>query len=365
MNDERPKIAVITGPTACGKSLCALSVARLVDAEIVNADSVQVYRGFDIGASKPSEEDLTLVPHHLYSIIEPDEPFDAGAFLRCANKVIGEILERGKLPLVVGGTGLYIRSLLCGLMPVDIPTEVKDFFASKIEELKCSADSKEEFCIRLHGWLRELDPESAKRISQSDLQRTKRAILVCLAAKKSFAQMQVEHGNRERKYRALVVALLPERNDLYRAAELRAERMLEDGLIEEVKTLRKQYPLNSRAFNAIGYRHVGLFLDGELGYPEMLELLKRDTRRFAKRQITWWRNQPNTLGWTRWRGRARWEDWTRSGRCQQAAPESNNLVLSERIPDLLAREIGIFCQPTLRQGGDAIYYLPVEGYRLF
>jgi tRNA dimethylallyltransferase len=327
-----------------------LSIARLVDAEIVNADSVQVYRGFDIGASKPSEEDFKFVPHHMYSMIEPDDPFDAGAFVSCARKVIGEILGRGKLPLVVGGTGLYIRSLLCGLMPVEVPTEVKGFFASKIEELECAAASEEEFCIRLHSWLRDLDPESAKRISQSDLQRTKRAILVCLAANRSFAQMQVEHGHRERKYRALVVVLLPERNDLYRAAELRAEQMLEGGLIEEVKTLREQYPLNSRAFDAIGYRHVGLFLDGELGYPEMLELLKRDTRRFAKRQITWWRNQPNTLGWTRW---------------QQAAPELNNPVFSEEIPDRLAREIGIFCQPTSRQGGDAIYYLPVEGYRLF
>lgn len=291
---------VITGPTGSGKSRIALTLAQRLKGEIVNADSVQVYRDFDIGSGKPSAEELSQVPHHLYSEIPPDQNFDAGLFRVLATKKIDQLVGKGALPILVGGTGLYIRSLLCGLVSMgEITEEARHALAGREKELSSITDDVKEQSRGLHDWLREIDEQTAAQVHPADLCRVRRALLVRLSTGDSLSMLQAQHRHSERDFRALVMAMLPKREKLYQAIDARVDRMLAEGLVAETEKLRSQYPLNSRPFAAIGYRHVGLFLDGKLAYPEMIELLKRDTRRFAKRQMTWWRNQPEALGWER------------------------------------------------------------------
>ncbi|MCC6221457.1 MAG: tRNA (adenosine(37)-N6)-dimethylallyltransferase MiaA [Deltaproteobacteria bacterium] len=292
------EIVVITGPTASGKSRLALEIARNRDAEIVNADSVCVYRHFDIGTSKPSAEDLKICPHHLISFLDPSEEYSAGRFMREADRVIREILARGKLPLVVGGTGLYIRALLSGLVAAEMDAEFDEaVFLEREAELKAVAESSEQFVHLMYSWLQAEDPDISKRISANDLGRIRRALRVKLCCDKQLSVLQEEHAGGEARYRALAIALFPGREGLYRAINKRVDDMIAQGLIEEVVYLRKKYSKECKAFGAIGYRHVSSYLDEVFSRDEMVELLKRDTRRYAKRQLTWWRNQAKKLGW--------------------------------------------------------------------
>ncbi|HQH27124.1 MAG TPA: tRNA (adenosine(37)-N6)-dimethylallyltransferase MiaA, partial [Oligoflexia bacterium] len=262
--------------------------------EIINADSVQIYRGFDIGASKPGPADFALVPHHLYSCVDPRERFDAAAFSRAAERTIAEVCQRQHLPLIVGGTGFYIRALISGLVPIsDISEDARKELAAREEALNRAGVLDP----GLYEWLTEIDAECAATLHPADIFRIRRAILVRLSTGESIRRHQAAHRFGSEKYRALVIVLLPERAALYRTIDQRIEQMLSSGLVEEVEKLRQEYPLNSHPFGAIGYRHVSLFLDGLIDYPQMVHLLKRDTRRFAKRQMTWWRNQPATAGW--------------------------------------------------------------------
>jgi tRNA dimethylallyltransferase len=298
MEQNKPSISVVTGPTACGKSRLALALAQQLGGELINADSVQVYRDFDIGSAKPSAEEMSLVAHHLFSLVDPGTRFDAGAFLRMATQEIEKVLNREVVPVIVGGTGFYIRSLLCGLATMEeISNEAKSTLALKEEKLRSGGKEKAQIGAELHKWLRELDEESALRLPPGDLQRVRRALLVKLSTGQSITAIQGEHRHAQNNYHALIIAINPSRDRLYRAIEMRVQEMLSRGLIEEVKHLRQLYPLNSHPFGAIGYRHVNQFLDGQIDRPEMEILLKRDTRRFAKRQMTWWRNQPAALGW--------------------------------------------------------------------
>lgn len=300
LEDELPSIIVITGPTGGGKSRLAVSLAKRLGGEIINADSVQVYRDFDIGSCKPGREELEQVQHHLYSVIDPTAAFDAGIFRNLARDKIAELSSRGVLPFLVGGTGFYIRSLLCGLVPVgEITDRARTQLSLKEAEITGMPGDEKKETYALYEWLMSIDPDTAKLLSPSDLCRIRRALLVKLSTGKSLALLQNEHGHKEREYHGLVIALLPERERLYDAVNRRVDQILREGLVEETRKLRNLYPLNSRPFGAIGYRHVNLYLDGQLDYPEMVELLKRDTRRFAKKQMTWWRNQPIALGWRR------------------------------------------------------------------
>ncbi len=314
MDKSPPSILVITGPTACGKSKLSLELAERLGGQIVNADSVQVYRDFNIGSSMPEPEELARVPHHLFSVLNPQEVCSAGTFVKMAQDKLACLQAKGILPIVVGGTGLYLRSLLCGLAPVEnISSDAKEQLAAREQQLRDKGVGKKEVSEALHQWLGEIDPQTAKKILPGDSVRIRRSLLVKLSSGKSLGELQKAHAHRTQDYRALILLMLPERELLYRAIEERVDSMLSRGLIEEVIKLRKMYPLNSHPFGAIGYRHVSLFLDGcacnlltsdsevnwpETDYREMVALLKRDTRRFAKRQMTWWRNQPAKLGWT-------------------------------------------------------------------
>lgn len=289
-------IIVVTGPTASGKTSRSIEIAKRVDGEIVNADSVQVYKDFNIGAAKPSEQELAEVPHHLVSVVDAKQSFDVQQFCFLAKDAIADILSRGKVPIICGGTGLYLRSLLCGLLDVEsIDVAHREALEAEAKQLE---DKGLDVSKELHSLLAEVDPYSARHIHSNDIQRVKRALLVNRSCGQSFVKMQEEHSFGEPQYRALVMVLAPERETLHKKINARVLQMIDTGLVEEVKNLLVHYPLNSRPFGAIGYRHVAEFLRGDYSFDKMVETLKRDTRRFAKRQRTWWRNQPRYLGWT-------------------------------------------------------------------
>ncbi len=274
---------ILTGPTASGKSEVAFHVARETGAEIISADSMQVYRGMDIGTAKPSREVRAEVPHHLIDVVEPSGSYSVGRFTRDALETIGDVERRGKRHLVVGGTGLYIKALREGLFS----GPGADW--SLREELMAVAE--ERGSAYLHNVLREVDPESAARINDRDLRRIVRALEVYRKTGRAISLLQREWG-RDGGDSALVV-LYRSRDDLYQRIEERVDKMLEQGLVEEVEGLLSlPEGLGKQAREALGYKEAIEYLDGRLGADEMHDKIKQNTRRFAKRQMTWFRSFP-------------------------------------------------------------------------
>jgi tRNA dimethylallyltransferase len=302
-----PRIIVITGPTGSGKSALALNLAKSIDGELINADSVQVYQDFDIGSAKPSAEEMSAVPHHLFSALNPKQHFDAETFRCMAKQAIKSVLDRGRIPIVVGGTGLYIRSLLCGLVPLEpiAPNIIEEIDRQEqlwMEEAALDPQSSERerkllVSNRLHQWLNSIDELTAETLHPSDANRIKRALSVKLSSGVSLLEQQERHAHSNLEYQPLVIAISPDRELLYQRIDRRVDTMFEVGFMEEVVSLREKYDESCRAFASLGYRHVVEFLEGKTSEEEMRHSMKRDTRRFAKRQLTWWRNQPEKLGW--------------------------------------------------------------------
>lgn len=293
-----PRLLIVTGPTASGKTTLSLELAAEFRAEIIVADSVQVYRDFNIGSAKPADAEISGIPHHLMSKLLPEQRVNAGVFAKEAGLVISEIHARGKQPLVVGGTGLYIRSLLCGLVPVGEPdSAVHEAFRQKIALLLAEGLSQEAVSEALHEALAQIDSESASRIHPHDRVRIVRALEVVSSTGKSMTSLQQAHQHGSACYPALVIVLEWSREVLYRRINNRVDKMFEEGLVEEVQALLQRYPSSVQPFQSIGYRQVVEFLNGSLSKQEMIESIKTETRRFAKRQMTWWRNEPKKIFW--------------------------------------------------------------------
>lgn len=287
-DDRRPRIVVIAGPTASGKSALAVTLAHALSGEIVNADSMQVYRGMDIGTAKPTHEEREGVPHHLIDVVYPDEPFNAALYRAKALPVIEDICKRGKTCLVVGGTGLYIRALLKGLM--EAPPSSPQIRERLREE--CARYGPE----RLHERLKEVDPDAAAAIHPRDPVRIIRALEIVSLTDRRPSDLMKGHGFRTRSVEALMFCLNVERERLYRGIEERSERMAERGILEETRRLLEQgYSADLKPMKAIGYRHMVRHLRGEVSFQEAVETLKRDTRRYAKRQLTWFRSESNVI----------------------------------------------------------------------
>ncbi len=283
-----PSIVVLVGPTAAGKSSLALRLAEQIPAEIVSADSMQVYRGMDIGTAKPSVEDRARIPHHLIDIADPDESFHAARYQKEADQAIAGILGRGRLPLVVGGTGLYVKALLHGLFAEADPIREKTWSARLGRYAPFGDDP--------HALLAQVDPEGARRIHCRDRVRVQRALDVYLRTGRSIADWQQDHGFRENRYRFLIIGLCPDRKSLYRRIDERVDRMMKEGLLEEVSALLAAgYGPELPSMKALGYRHMAAVIAGAATLESAVEALKRDTRRYAKRQITWFRNQEEVL----------------------------------------------------------------------
>jgi tRNA dimethylallyltransferase len=282
---ERPKVVVIAGPTASGKSSLAVELSLALNGEIVNADSMQVYRGMDVGTAKPTPEERKGVSHHLLDVVDPDEEFNAAIYRSMALPLITDIVSRGKICFVVGGTGLYIRSLLGGLFVCPSPDQ-------KFRE---SLRSECEFLgpVRLYERLKRLDPEYASKIHQNDRVRIMRAIEIIYLTNRRPSDLSKQHGFAERPLRFLKLCLEVDREQLYDRINQRSVAMVDAGLAEEAeRLLRKGYSPDLKTMKAIGYRHMIRYLKGEWPIAKAIRELQRDTRMYAKRQLTWFRAEP-------------------------------------------------------------------------
>jgi len=277
MGDNR--ILVLSGPTASGKTAVALSLARAFPLEIVSADSMQVYRGMDIGTAKPTLAQRAEVPHHLVDVADPDEQFSAGRFVAEAEEAISSIRKRGCLPLVAGGTGMYIRSLLRGLDALPSDPAVRTRLIRLWEE-----DGGKE----LYGELMRIDPVSAGRIHPSDRARIVRSLEVAEITGEPASTRKASWVSGASRYRVLFMVLSIEREELYRRIDRRVEEMFRAGLVEEVNgLLAKGYGRDHASMGALGYRHVLSHLLDGIPRGQAVDQMKRDTRRYAKRQATW------------------------------------------------------------------------------
>lgn len=283
MSEPRPAAVLLLGPTACGKSALALSLAQHLPLEIVSIDSAQVYRGLDIGTAKPSAAERAQVPHHLLDLREPNQPYSAADFVRDATRVIGEINARGRLPLVVGGTMLYARALRGGLS--DLPP------ADAAVRTRIEAEAKSLGWPRLHERLARIDPATAARLPPNDSQRIQRALEVFELTGLPLSQLQGSAC--PPSLRLATLALLPEdRAELHRRIERRFEAMLAAGFLDEVRRLMARGDLDADlpALRSVGYRQAWRHLRGETTFAQFRAQAIAATRQLAKRQITWLRS---------------------------------------------------------------------------
>lgn len=277
------KVVIIGGPTASGKSALALSLAERFPLEIVNFDSLQIYRYMDIGTAKPTRGVRSSFPHHLYDIRNPDEAFSAAEYVREASESVREIHERGKIPLFVGGTGLYIRSFLRGLDALPSSDSVRADLLIRAER---------EGLENLYQEVKAKDPEFARSVSPSDRIRIIRALEVMMISGNRYSSQRNTWRKRDKKFVDLFLVLSPERVWLYERINMRVEKMFADGFVEEVKILLEMgYSSELRPMRALGYRQIIELLRGERDLTQTMETIKRHTRHYAKRQLTWFRKE--------------------------------------------------------------------------
>lgn len=284
---QRPPVVVIAGPTAAGKSGVAIELALRFGGEIVNADSMQVYRHLDIGTAKPSIQDRSRVPHHLYDIVNPDVEYSAGRYVRDARAAAVAIHVRRAVPFLTGGTGLYIRAFLEGLIDDDAgSSELRQRLEREAVSAAAAGDPG-----RLHRQLVEVDPDAAARIHPNDVRRTVRALELAMRHGAPASRVRARHGFGDRPYRVLYLVLDPGREELERRIEVRTRGMIEGGLLQECRELRELgYGPELRSLQSIGYRHMMAVVDGSDTLANALVAMQRDTRHFARRQRTWFRS---------------------------------------------------------------------------
>ena len=276
-------LIVIAGPTASGKTALAIEVARRIDAEIVSADSQQVYRDFDIGTAKPTAEERTQVPHHLIDVADPMETFSAARFQQLADDAIKEIASRGKRVVVVGGTGLYLRILLHGVVPA--PPAAPELRRA------LEAEAAEKGREALHARLAGIDPETASWVKPTDLVRIVRALEIHALTGTTASQFRREHQFAEDRYRFDLFVLDPPRDELYRRIDERTRKMFEHGLVEEVRSLLARGYRDAAPMKSVGYAQALAHVDGTLSLEDAIAQAARETRRYAKRQLTWFRRE--------------------------------------------------------------------------
>ncbi|XID94415.1 tRNA (adenosine(37)-N6)-dimethylallyltransferase MiaA [Paenibacillaceae bacterium WGS1546] len=284
--DKRPPLLALVGPTAVGKTALSLRLAKALDAEIISGDSMQVYRRMDIGTAKLMPGEREGVPHHLIDIREPDYPFSASEFQKLCEDKINEIHTRGKLPFIVGGTGLYVESVCYGF-------RFQSIGADEPFRAEMRAFAREHGAQALHGKLRAVDPASADKLHPNDEGRIIRALEVHRLTGRPLSEAQEQSRGDEKRspYRLCLIGLTMERAELYARIDRRVDEMLEAGLVEEVRRLLDEgVPREAVAMRGLGYKEIAAYLAGETNYAEAVDILKRDTRHFAKRQLSWFRH---------------------------------------------------------------------------
>ncbi len=312
---RRPSVVFLVGPTGTGKSATAVRLAEALGGEIVSADSMQFYRGMDVGTAKPSASDRARAPHHLIDIIAPDEPYNVADFHRDATRAIDGILERGRRPLVVGGSGLYVRAIANKLdLPVAEPDED---LRRALKEL-----ARHSGVEAVHARLRKLDPVSAERIHPNDVKKAIRAIEVCTKTGRPMSEVYESKPEPTDRYDCLMFGLTCSRDALYARVEERCDTMVNSGLLAEVRELLAAgYSRELQSMQAIGDQECAAHPAGERSYAEAVETFKRTTRRYVKRQETWFGSE----------SRIRWVD------ILEADPAERVLELLTHAPDLEPR----------------------------
>lgn len=279
-----PLLVVLLGPTASGKTSLSLHLAQRFHGEIVSCDSVAVYREFEIGTAKPSLADRQRIPHHLIDVAAPTEQFTAGDYSRLARAAIADIHARRRLPIVVGGTGLYLRALLEGLFAGPARS---DELRDRLRERQTARGPE-----HLHRILRRLDPDAAATIHANDVPKVIRAIEVCLSARTSITDMWKTGRDPLRGFRILRIGLNPERESLYQRINTRARAMFNEGLLEETQLLIARYGNSARPLTSLGYKQATQLLSGELTREQAIAEAQQGHRNYAKRQMTWFRREP-------------------------------------------------------------------------
>lgn len=283
----KDKIIVVCGPTCSGKTLVGIELAKRFGGEIISADSQQVYKGLDIGTAKPGEQERQGIEHHLIDIVEPNEQFDVSMFVSAAERAIDKIIKKGKVPIVVGGTGLYIKGLCRGLAasPPKDPA-----IRSELTETQ-----EEKGTAHLYELLKKVDPASAERLKVNDKQRIIRALEVYRLTGHSITDFHKGHGFNDERYDAIKIGLNLDRNELYKRINERVDRMVKEGLEAEVRAIMLKFGMDAPALKAVGYKDIR-DLNGAPLNEETVALIKQNSRNYAKRQLTWFRRD-NSIKW--------------------------------------------------------------------
>ncbi|WJQ08350.1 tRNA (adenosine(37)-N6)-dimethylallyltransferase MiaA [Geobacillus stearothermophilus] len=277
------KVVVIVGPTAVGKTRLGIALAKKLGGEIISGDSMQIYKGMDIGTAKVKPDEMDGIPHHLLDIKEPCEPFSVVEFQRLCRALIADISARGRLPIIVGGTGLYIQAAIYDYQFSDAPSD--EAYRQALRQL-----AAEQGVEALHRQLEAVDPESAARIHPRNVRRVIRALEVYHSTGKPFSEWQ-RGQQKQLLYEAAIIGLTAERSVLYRRINERVDQMIAEGLVDEARALYDRGFRDCQAVQAIGYKELYDYFDGRVSLEEAVEQLKQNSRRYAKRQLTWFRNQ--------------------------------------------------------------------------
>lgn len=289
MEEEKMPLVILTGPTAVGKTSLSIALAKQTNGEIISADSMQVYRHMDIGSAKIRPGETEGVPHHMIDIVDPVEPFHIMMFQRCAKQCMSEIRARGRLPILTGGTGFYIQSVL---YDIDFAEESGDGSCREELERLC----EERGAAYLHTMLAQADPEAARQIHPNNRKRVIRALEYYRLTGQRISEHNESQRRKESRYRFCYFVLSDDREKLYRQIDSRVDRMLAEGLVEEVDRLRRMgCERNMTSMQGLGYKEIYDYLDGKLTLEQAVYLIKRDTRHFARRQLTWFRRERDVI----------------------------------------------------------------------
>ena len=285
---KKQKVIVICGPTASGKTALSIELAKKINGEIVSCDSMQIYKEMDIGTAKPTKEEMQEIPHYMINTIFPNERYSVADYKKDAKKAIREIIKKGKVPIIVGGTGLYVDSLIYEIEYPDIKFDEK--YRQELEE-QVRKDGLE----KLYNKAKKIDPEAMLKISSNDKKRILRVLEIYKATGKTKTEQERKSREKEPEFDYLVYGLNMPREKLYERINLRVDIMIKQGLIKEVEEIYKKYNEFPTAMQGLGYKEVVEYLEGHLTKEEMIEKIKQETRRYAKRQMTWFRKNNQTI----------------------------------------------------------------------
>jgi len=284
----KDKVIVICGPTASGKTALSIELAKRINGEIISADSMQIYKDMDIGTAKPDKEEMQGIKHYLLDFVSPDVRYSVAEYKIDATRAIDEILQKGKTPIIVGGTGLYIDTLIYGIEYSDI--KIDEEYRKKLEKIV-----EEKGLETLYKLAVQIDSEAMKKISVNDKKRIMRVLEIYQATGKTKTQQEQESRKNGVKYNYKVFALNMDREVLYNRINLRVDLMIKNGLIDEVTKLKDKYNKFPTAMQGLGYKEVVEYLEAKTTKEEMIEKIKMETRRYAKRQLTWFRKNKQTI----------------------------------------------------------------------